>query len=76
MKKLSIILVVMLFMVTACEDFLVKNPYDEVATELAIQNLEDAKVALNGVYSGFKSASYYGRNFVAYAMCRPMWFSR
>ncbi len=67
MKKLSIILVVMLFMVSACEDFLVKNPYDEVATELAIQNLEDAKVALNGVYSGFKSASYYGRNFVAYA---------
>jgi len=57
----------MLFMVSACEDFLVKNPYDEVATELAIENLEDAKVALNGVYSGFKSASYYGRNFVAYA---------
>ncbi len=67
MKKLSIILVVMLFMVSACEDFLVKNPHDQVATEQAIQTLEDAKVALNGVYSGFKSASYYGRNFVAYS---------
>lgn len=67
MKKLSIILVVMLFMVSACEDFLVKNPHDQVATEQAIQTLQDAKVALNGVYDGFKSASYYGRNFVAYS---------
>jgi hypothetical protein len=67
MKKLSIILVVMLFMVSACEDFLVKNPHDQVATEQAIQTLDDAKVALNGVYSGFKSTSYYGRNFVAYS---------
>ena len=67
MKKLSILLVVMLFMVSACEDFLAKNPEDAVAAEQAIQTLEDAQVALNGVYSGFKSASYYGRNFVAYA---------
>jgi len=67
MKKLSILLVMMLFMVSACEDFLVKNPNDQVATEQAIQSLSDAKVALNGVYSGFKSTSYYGRNFVAYA---------
>lgn len=67
MKKLSIILVVMLFMVSACEDFLTKNPHDQAATDQAIQTLSDAEVALNGVYSGFKSASYYGRNFVAYA---------
>jgi hypothetical protein len=67
MKRISILLVMMLFMVSACEDFLTKTPADQVATELAIQTIEDAKVALNGVYSGFKSTSYYGRNFVAYA---------
>ena len=67
MKKLSIILVVMLFMVSACEDFLTKNPHDQAATDQAIQTLSDAQVALNGVYSGFKETSYYGRNFVAYA---------
>lgn len=67
MKKISIlILVMMLFLVSACEDFLTLNPHDQVATELAIETIEDAQVALNGVYSGFISTSYYGRNFVVY----------
>jgi hypothetical protein len=67
MKKISILLAIALFMFTSCEDFLTKTPADSVATEDAIQSIEDAQVALNGVYSGFKSTDYYGRYFVAHA---------
>jgi len=52
---------------TSCEDFLEKDRPDSVVKDEAIKNLEDARVALNGVYSGFKSTGYYGRYFVVHA---------
>lgn len=67
MKKNIILSLVAISMLTACEDFLVKDPADSVITELAIESIEDAQVALNGVYATFKSTSYYGRYFVAHA---------
>ncbi|MFH0758817.1 MAG: RagB/SusD family nutrient uptake outer membrane protein [Bacteroidota bacterium] len=65
MKKTIIISILALGMLTACEDFLVKNPADSVIADVAIETLEDAQIALNGVYATFKSTSYYGRYFVA-----------
>jgi len=67
MKRLSIIIAIALFAVTACEDFLTKYPSDQVVADQAIVTVQDAEVALNGVYSGFKSTAYYGRYFVAHA---------
>ncbi len=67
MKKLSILLVSAVLLFTSCEDFLTKYPSDSVTADQAIQTLQDAEVALNGVYSGFKSANYYGRYFVAHS---------
>lgn len=49
---------------TACDDFLVKYPHDALPIENAFETEEDIEVALIGVYSGFKSSAYYGRNFV------------
>jgi len=67
MKKTIILSLVVLSMLTACEDFLVKNPADSVISEVAIESIEDAQVALNGVYATFKVTAYYGRYFVAHA---------
>lgn len=67
MKRLSIIIAIALFAATACEDFLTKYPSDQVVADQAILTVQDAGIALNGVYSGFKSTAYYGRYFVAHA---------
>jgi starch-binding outer membrane protein, SusD/RagB family len=67
MKRRISLLIIALLPFTACEDYLTKYPSDQVTRDLAIQTLDDAKVALNGVYSGFKSAAYYGRYFVVHA---------
>lgn len=67
MKKYIILSVLVISMLTACEDFLVKNPADSVIADDAIESIEDAQVALHGVYSTFKSTAYYGRYFVAHA---------
>jgi len=67
MRIISVISFIALFTFFACEDYLTKTPYDQVTTELAIQTVDDLNVALNGVYSGFKSTAYYGRYFVAHA---------
>lgn len=67
MKKSIILSVLILSMLTACEDYLVKNPADSVIAEDAIESIEDAQVALHGVYATFKATAYYGRYFVAHA---------
>jgi hypothetical protein len=65
MKKTIIISILILVTLSACEDFLVKNPADAVIADVAIESIEDAQIALHGVYAAFKSTGYYGRYFVA-----------
>ncbi len=65
MKKTIIISILILVTLSSCEDFLVKNPADAVIADVAIESIEDAQIALNGVYAAFKSTGYYGRYFVA-----------
>ncbi len=62
-KLLHIVLIASVFL-TGCQDFLVKYPHDALPIENAFTTEDDIEVALRGVYSAFKSASYYGRNFV------------
>ena len=67
MRNTLIYIALASFTLTSCEEFLVKNPHDSVITDLAIKSYNDATVALNGVYSGYKSTAYYGRYFVVHA---------
>lgn len=48
----------------SCEDFLDKQPTTSIDADKAITNVKDAGIALNGMYSAFKSSGYYGRSFV------------
>ena len=59
----SILLSISLF---SCEGFLDKYPHSDVAFEQSLKNQNDMEVGVAGMYSGFKSASYYGRYFTVY----------
>lgn len=74
MKKIYIYLLTMVsVMGTSCsEDWLNLNPSTSVTTDQAFTTLEDAKVALNGVYRETSQHSYYGDNYWYYGDCRAM----
>ena len=59
------------FLFTACSgDWLDLDPSTSVTSDNAIQSLEDAKTALNGIYRIASEHSYYGDNYLYYADCR------
>ena len=65
MKKINILLTVLVVMlITSCEEFLDVKPSNEAASGTSITNAADAEVAMNGLMRKMTSASYYGRNFV------------
>lgn len=51
-------------------DWLNLNPSTSVTSPEAIVTLEDAEIALNGIYRLAASHSYYGDNYLYYADCR------
>lgn len=51
-------------------DWLNLNPSTSVTTPQAIRTLEEAQIALNGIYRIAASHSYYGDNYLYYADCR------
>ena len=56
---------------TSCTaDWLNLNPSTSITDEQSIRTLEDAQVALNGIYRLAASHSYYGDNYLYYADCR------
>ena len=53
------------FLFTACSgDWLDLDPSTSVTSDNAIQSLEDAKTALNGIYRIASEHSYYGDNSI------------
>ncbi|MFD2512925.1 RagB/SusD family nutrient uptake outer membrane protein [Pontibacter locisalis] len=50
----------LLFSTSACDDALDVQPQDELVSDIALENINDFRLALNGVYSGLTSGSYYG----------------
>ena len=62
MKKILYILTIsssLLF--SSCgAGFLDSKPTDNIVTELAITNINEANYAINGVYNAFQSYGYYG----------------
>ena len=56
---------------TSCSgDWLNLDPSTSVTTSQAILTLEEAQIALNGIYRIAASHSYYGDNYLYYADCR------
>jgi starch-binding outer membrane protein, SusD/RagB family len=49
-----------LLVATGCDDMLDVKPKDELVADVALTTISDFQLALNGVYSGMTSASYYG----------------
>lgn len=55
---------------SSCEDFLDKVPTDSVVAESAMVTMDDAKVAVNGLYTDLKTTSMYGSNMVFFGDMR------
>lgn len=68
MKTIKIIIITifvgLVIPFTSCEDYLERLPHSSISDDLAFENINDFQVALNGVYSGFLSSSYYGQDFI------------
>ena len=59
------------FFYSSCSgDWLNLNPSTSVTSEQAIRTLEEAQIALNGIYRIAASHSYYGDNFFYFGDCR------
>ncbi|MBO5700687.1 MAG: RagB/SusD family nutrient uptake outer membrane protein [Bacteroidales bacterium] len=73
MKKLILNLAIAAGLVTglaSCEGFLDKVPTDSVVSESAMVTMDDAKVAVNGLYTDLKTTSMYGSNMVYFGDMR------
>lgn len=67
-NKIHIILATILLMMSvSCSDFLTRLPSNSTTAEQSIGNVDEAKVALNGLIRQMTSSYYYGRNFLLYA---------
>jgi starch-binding outer membrane protein, SusD/RagB family len=63
MKRLIFPLLLLVFGVTACSDFLDEQPKDEIPSDGAITDLPSAQAFLAGAYAGLQEDSYYGGDF-------------
>lgn len=52
---------------SSCEDYLELMPSNALPSDNAINTIEDLESALNGVYDGLTSSSYYGSDFISRA---------
>lgn len=67
-KNIKIVWIFFLVLIIcSCEDFLNQKPSDSTLSNEAITTLDDAQVALNGVYRKMTDFGYYGRQFLLYA---------
>lgn len=69
-KYLSVIALLSMTLASCSEGWLDLNPSTAVPSEEAIKNIDDAQVALNGIYRLASAHSYYGDNYLYYADCR------
>ncbi len=54
----------LLVFLSACSDFLDKDPYDRPATEIALSDIDGLTWAMNGTYDAMCGERYYGRLFI------------
>jgi len=67
MKTIKLISIALgIVLLSSCEGFLDVKPSNSAAAETSITNVNDAKVAINGLLRKMTSSDYYGRNFLMY----------
>lgn len=67
-SKIFAILLSGVLLLPACSsDFLDRMPSNSVVADKSIENLNDVKVALNGMYREMTNINYYGRRMTLYA---------
>ncbi|WP_430810466.1 MULTISPECIES: RagB/SusD family nutrient uptake outer membrane protein [unclassified Carboxylicivirga] len=66
MKKISIIFLMMIAFLSACDDVLDKKPYTSMPEEDVFMSAEGAQVALEGIYNALTGEDYYGRLIYAF----------
>ncbi len=68
MKRINILLTILLTTgLLSCKDFLDVKPNNFGDSKTSIQNVNDAKVMMNGLLRNMISTNYYGRDFFMYA---------
>jgi len=71
MKKiLSILTVLSVFILTACNGFLDLQPTNSVLASSSMTTVKEATVAMNGIYNRMTYSSYYGQRMTKYADMR------
>jgi hypothetical protein len=60
MKRFIILLVVVAFTLSSCEDYLEQVPVDLIGDEFVIEDLESLNAAVLGMYSSMQSGNQYG----------------
>ena len=61
MKNIKLILIALCFLgVTSCEDYIDKEPVDQISDALVIEDLESLDAAVLGMYSSMQAGSQYG----------------
>ena len=71
MKKiLSIIGAFSVLILTSCDSFLELTPTNSVVASSSLTNVNEATVAMNGIYNRMTNLSYYGQRMTKYADMR------
>ena len=65
MKRSILLIICALFALSSCDDFLDKNPLDQMSSEVFWKNEEDIKLAVTGCYSRLKGGTLdYQRGYL------------
>lgn len=65
MKKIKYILfIISALLLFSCNNQLELDPQESLATDEALSDINGMTTALNGVYNGLQTVSYYGRNYL------------
>jgi hypothetical protein len=66
MKNIYILIILSFFMLISCnqDEFLDKQPYDQIITENVITDFKSFETAAKGTYNFFQDGSYYNNSYV------------
>ena len=66
-KYLSVILILLTFGLTACDDELEQLPPEQLSNELVLGSYDNLVLATNAIYTQLYSSNWYGRDFIVIA---------
>ncbi len=69
-KLLSIIFCISVFFLSSCDEFLELTPTNSIVASKALTTVNEATVAMNGIYNRITYSNYYGQRMTKYADMR------